>query len=382
MYVKDAHAYRKRVIGTADDLVKADGERILSYGQALGLARAWDPDANVEPALAGKEVTVADVMADYLEWYRENRKAYEQTRYTIDAHVLPEIGRIPVAELTTARIRRWHQGLAKKPARLRSSQRRKKKRTREAVTDEQKRSRRATANRVLTILKAALNEAWREGEEAVSEQRKIWQPVRPLPGAESGRVRYLSSEETKRLVNACDPDFRDLVLAAFYTGARYGELRRMRVADVQPEADSVHVTEGKGWESRTIYLNDEGLSLFEELAAGRDGEEYIFLRADGDPWKNHQQVRRIRAACKDAEIKPRIVFHDLRHTYASLYLMGGGGLPDLAKQLGHSTTRMSERHYGHLADPWRAERARNHAPSLGLGRGNVRRLSKTATTRR
>jgi integrase len=375
VFLCDTNSYRKKSLGTADDLVEADGERILSYGQALEAARAWEPNSDEVPKATGV-VTVADVMEDYLEWYSENKKGHQQTRYAAEAHIKPELGEIPVEELTTARIRRWHQDLAKKPARLRTSKNAKKKRTRRAVTDDEKRSRRSTANRVLTILKAGLNEKWREGDERVSENREAWQPVRPLEGAESGRIRYLDANEIKRLVNACDPDFRDLVLAAFYTGARYGELCRMRAADLQLESGSVRIPQSKGGKTRTIFLNDEGMRLFGELAAGRTGDDLLFLRSDGEPWGNHQQIRRIRAACEAAKIKPRIVFHELRHTYASLYLMAGGGLPDLAKQLGHSTTRMVEKHYGHLADQWRADQAQKFAPSLGLKAGSVAQLRK------
>jgi len=46
--------------------------------------------------------------------------------------------------------------------------------------------------------------------------------------------------------------------------------------------------------------------------------------------------------------------------------MSGGSLVALAKQLGHTTTRMVEKHYGHLAESWRAEEARKYAPSLGI----------------
>ena len=123
--------------------------------------------------------------------------------------------------------------------------------------------------------------------------------------------------------------------------------------------------DSKSGKPRTIFLNDEGAQLFERLTAGRTGTEHVFLRADGAPWGNHQQVRRMRDVCKRAKIVPRVVFHQIRHSYAALYLMGGGGLADLAKQLGHADTRMVERHYGHLADRWRADQARKFAPSLG-----------------
>ena len=122
-----------------------------------------------------------------------------------------------------------------------------------------------------------------------------------------------------------------------------------------------------------MFLNDEGLRFFESLTAGLASSDLVFTR-DGSPWGKSEQQHRMRAACETATIEPPITFHGLRHTYASLYLMAGGGSPDLAKQLGHSTTRMVERHYGHLADRWRADRARQFAPSLGISGGQVRRV--------
>ena len=50
-----------------------------------------------------------------------------------------------------------------------------------------------------------------------------------------------------------------------------------------------------------------------------------------------------------AKIKPRVSFHILRHCYASLAVMNGMPLMVVAKNLGHSDTRMVEKHYGHLS---------------------------------
>ncbi len=66
-------------------------------------------------------------------------------------------------------------------------------------------------------------------------------------------------------------------------------------------------------------------------------------------------------ACEAASID-RITFHQLRHTYASHFVMNGGHLLDLSKQLGHSTTRMVELHYGHLSDEYLRDRVQEHSP--------------------
>ena len=221
-------------------------------------------------------------------------------------------------------------------------------------------------------MKAALNRAWENGD---VESREAWQRVKPFRNVDRARVRYLESDEVQRLANASAPDFRQLVLAALYTGARIAELTRLRVEDARPEAQSVYIAEAKSGNPRNVYLNDEALGFFEAATAGKGGGDLIFTRGDGEPWRANHQQRRMRDACKVAKIDPPIVFHELRHSYASLYLMAGGGLPDLARQLGHSTVRMAEKHYGHLADSWRAERAREFAPSLGIKPGKVRRLA-------
>ena len=78
------------------------------------------------------------------------------------------------------------------------------------------------------MLKAALNHAFHEGKVASDEP---WRKVKPFREADSAVVRYLSTSESVRLVNACEAAFRDLVGGALVTGCRYGELTRMRAAD-------------------------------------------------------------------------------------------------------------------------------------------------------
>ena len=291
----------------------------------------------------------------------------------MEAHVLPALGEVPVDRLTANRIRRWHEGLADKPVHVRTSKHHKKRQVRHAKTEDERRARKATANRALTAVKAALHRRWLHGRRRVTGP---WSDVTPFMGVDRNRDRYLEVDEAQQLANACGPEFRALVLGAFYTGMRYGELCRLQVKDVNLDAGTVAVRDSKSGKPRHVFLNDEALAFFEGKMAGRAGSEPepLFARADGGPWGHGHQHKRMRAACDAANIDPPMGFHGLRHTYASLYLMGGGGLPDLAKQLGHSTTRMVEKHYGHLADSWRAERARQFAPTLGTRPANIERL--------
>jgi integrase len=106
--------------------------------------------------------------------------------------------------------------------------------------------------------------------------------------------------------------------------------------------------------------------LFSQLTAGRAGDKLILGR-----WAKSQQTRPMAEAVQRAEIKPRITFHGLRHTWASLAVMSGMPLMVVARNLGHADTRMVERHYGHLAPSFIADAIRKHAPRFGTKASNV-----------
>jgi hypothetical protein len=85
------------------------------------------------------------------------------------------------------------------------------------------------------------------------------------------------------------------------------------------------------------------------LTAGKLGSDPIFTRTDGGLWGKSHQLRPMLEACRRAKIKLEISFHVLRHTYGSAVAMKGVPMGVIAEQLGHADTRMTEKHYTHLA---------------------------------
>jgi site-specific recombinase XerD len=227
------------------------------------------------------------------------------------------------------------------------------------------RKRRATANRILTVLKAALNHAWKSSHVASDD---AWRRVKPFRAVETARVRYLSEDECIRLVNACEPAFRNLVRGALLTGCRYSELTAMHVADFNADAGVVTVRESKVGKPRHVVLTDEGQHLFATLTVGKLRDEPIFTRRDGGTWGKSHQLRPMVEACHRAKIKPAVSFHVLRHTHGSTLAMRGVPMGVIAEQLRHSDTRMTEKHYAHLAPSYVAATIRAHFPILGIGR--------------
>ena len=83
-------------------------------------------------------------------------------------------------------------------------------------------------------------------------------------------------------------------------------------------------------------------------------------------------------ACKRAKIKPAVSFHVLRHTHGSTLAMRGVPMGIIAEQLGHADTRMTEKHYAHLAPSYVADTIRAHFPNLGIAReNNVRTMQRS-----
>jgi integrase len=282
---------------------------------------------------AGKTgpLTVAKAMEEYLRFLDTNRKTGTEARYRSEAFIKPALGDLEVTSLTTDQITAWHVGMAKKAPRLRTAKGEPQKHREFSEDAEAERRRKATANRTLTILKAALNRAWRTKRKLVPSDAE-WRAVEPFENVNAARIRYLSIVEAQRLINASEPDFRRLVQAALQTGCRYGELTRLKVADFNVDVGTLAVAISKTGKPRHVVLTDEGIKFFRHLCAGRAGDQLMLTHEDGSTWgKSHQGVP-MRQACARAKIKPPINFHGLRHTWASLAVMAGRAVIDRRPQ--------------------------------------------------
>jgi integrase len=230
----------------------------------------------------------------------------------------------------------------------------------ETLKEELKRQRKSTANRVLTILRGALNY---QVEQDPTIDDRAWRAVKPFRKADGIRTGYLEVEEQRKLLEACPPGLRELVAGALYTGARFGELRMLRVHHLYLKAMNIKIEDSKTYQPREIPLTEEGCRFFTKLVEGRKRNDFVFLRSDGLQWGKSHTFRPFRAACDAAGVQP-ISFHELRHTYASHLVMAGAELMAVAKILGHADTRMVEKHYGHLRKTWLHEQVNKFLPPI------------------
>lgn len=357
--------YTLRQLGPADDYDDANGVDLLNFWQAQEEARKLLKEAKLNAGIIVKPRTLREAADTYLEWFRAHRRSVKETEHSVRVHILPELGDKLLGELTTAGIRDWLEALAARPARVRSRKIATKPSYRAApTTADQKRARRATANRVLNVLKAILNRAFEQGMVASDA---AWRRVKPFAKADEARIRFLLDTEATRLVNVCPNELRMLVRAALLTGARYGELTALAVQDVNLRTRQVYIARSKSGSPRHVPLNPEGVELFRKAIAGKTGDALVFTRPDGEPWGKNHQVRPLIDASETAKIEPPISFHELRHTYASHLAQAGVDLLTISKLLGHADTRITSKHYAHLADKTLAAAVSN-LPSFKIDR--------------
>jgi integrase len=350
----------------ADDHEDANGGTILDFWQAQDAARV---NKNQLTGNAGP-YTVAAAMRDYFEFLENEGRGtltIRDAKYRANAFILPKIADVELPALTAEKLRRWRDGLVSAAPRLRTRKGEKQKH-RDVTNADAQRARRSSANRIWTLLRAALNHAFQNGNVT---SNLAWRKVKPFKNVDTARLRYLTIAEAQRLINASEPDFRLLVQAALQTGARYSELARLTVSDFNPDVGTVQIRQSKSGKPRHTVLTDEGATFFQQVTAGRTGDEPMLLKADGSTWKISHQLRPMANAVTHAKIKPAVSFHGLRHTWASHAVMNGMPLMVVARNLGHVDTRMVEKHYGHLAPSYVVDAIRAAAPRFGAQTAKV-----------
>lgn len=296
-YKGDA-TYATHGLAPADDLREADGITILTFDQAQERAKAWDAEERL--AAAGIErrgpLTVEQAVESYLIHLRAAKGAMAEAtaRSVARSRIPPELGGLQCTTLTVKRLTAWRNALASAPKLVRTAQTALERATRAPdASPEAERKRKATANRIMTVLKAALNLAYQSGEIASDD---AWRRLKPFQKVDVPKMRYLFDDECRRLMAACPPDFRALVEAALLTGCRYGELCRLRAGDVDLGAGTLHIRETKSGKPRHVTLTAEGIDFFAARIAGQRPSALVLTRTDGAPWAASHQQRPIRDA--------------------------------------------------------------------------------------
>ena len=206
-----------------------------------------------------------------------------------------------------------------------------------------------SCNSALGLLKKMLNDATRWGFVAGNPIVK----VQRFKQAEQDFLFWNKEEAISFLSKVKDTEHSCVYTTALLTGMRRGELAGLKWDCVDLNRRQITVkrsycfkanalrSETKSKRIRRIPINKVLLDLLGNLKASAKSD-MVFPDVDF----NHI-ARTIKRDAINAGIKP-IRFHDLRHSFASIFMMAGGSIYELQKILGHSSIRMTER-YSHLA---------------------------------
>jgi len=262
-----------------------------------------------------------------------------------------DLARIECDKLRTPAIKKWRDALT--------------------TTDDQGRKMgKSSANRTMTVLRAALNLAVRNRRISAARTQE-WAEVKQYKKADGRREIFLDLAQRRALIEAAQGSVGDLIQGALLTGARPGELVAAKRGDFDARTKTIKLSGKTG--ARHVPLIGMALALFERLAKSKLPAARLFLRDDGEPWTKMAWSRAIRTAVDAAVVKDDkgepvldedgepvklpagVCLYVARHTYISQAILDGLNPLDVSKLTGTSLQMINE-HYGHLVQAGVRER--------------------------
>jgi len=266
------------------------------------------------------------------EWYDENtilwKRSYRITqRLNLDCHLIPHFGQKEVSCITKAEILKFRASLAK-------------------VQNGNKTGLSADRiNHIMTPLRMILAEA-----------ADRYNFSTPFVGIKQLRIPKtdvdpFSFEEVSIFLANVRPDYRNYYIVRFYSALRTGEIDGLKWQYVDFERREIHVREtivfgeedtAKTAESaRTVQMSQPVYeALREQFSVTGKLNKFVFCNGAGAPLNYHNVNNRVwYPTLKRLGIKRRRAYQS-RHTTATLWLGSGENPEWIARQMGHTTTRM------------------------------------------
>jgi len=267
-----------------------------------------------------------DFAREYLETYAKPRKrSWQRDEFSI-GHLKEFIGRRRLSQVSLLLIEKY------KLAR------------REVVSS-------GTVDREIACLKTMLQLAIDWEKLASFPLHKV-----VLAREENTRERVLTADEEDRLLAAAVPHLRPLIVLALDTGMRRGEILKLRREHVNFTTGMITIPaeNSKSKKERRVPMSP---AIFDMLRPFAFTAGFIFGNVHGESLKTVHEA--FAGACARAKKDPEdvkdpgivdLIFHDLRHTFATRYIASGGNVVILSKILGHSSVNLTYARYCHPSD--------------------------------
>jgi len=310
--------------------IRAERTRSMRHGEEL-------------PQQKKKAITFQGLAKEYLKWSAENKSRNgidDKSRY--ENHLKDRFGDKRLDEISPFDLERMKADMSKA-----------------GISPK-------TISHCLGLLRAMYNKAadWSlyDGPNPV---KKIKMPV-----VQNARDRFLSVEEADKLLkelkrnnryknktrNLDDPKLHDIALFSLHTGARAAEIFNLRLQDVDAENGLVALKDTKNNETRYAPMTGAVRDMLKRRMPkddeSRNPNDLIFTDDNGEQIKEvsksfERVVDRLGFNEGVTDARQKIVFHSLRHSFASWLAIQGTPIFTIAKLMGHKSISMSER-YAHL----------------------------------
>ena len=193
--------------------------------------------------------------------------------------------------------------------------------------------------------------------------------VKRLPRPPRSYLWIRTRAEFERVLSHLGPEFRDMAAVAVGTMLRIDEMLHLQWDDVDLENRLITVQRGrkgppKNGRIRHVPILDSVLPVLKARALKRGGAQLVFPGAVRRNGKQGVRVAKpigvaFKRALLRAGLDTKIRWHDLRHTGASWWVMGGGDIFRLSKLLGHADVKITRDTYAHLApEAWQQDYGR------------------------
>ncbi|MGH9745991.1 MAG: tyrosine-type recombinase/integrase [Candidatus Acidiferrales bacterium] len=159
----------------------------------------------------------------------------------------------------------------------------------------------------------------------------------------NNRLRVLSLEEERKLLNNAIPYLQDLIRFAVNTGLRTGEVFSLRWSHVDLTRGILSVFASKTQTIREIPINSEARVVLEAWKLNKKNESVFYNPLTGKPFVDLKTGFAL--ACEKAGISD-VTWHTLHHTFASRLVNSGVDIVTVKELLGHSSIIVTMR-YAH-----------------------------------
>lgn len=356
---------------------RRDGRQVWQSFDTKDAAERFLAEGMVRKAQAQPEPALRTIRLERFadEWLTDHRiRVSEQTYVNYESvlrvHVLPSLGQLELRQITRKTldsfVSDWATGGPLFQERARSLRAREAERAR--AEDRPPRHIRIgnspkTVSNGIVVLCAMLGRAVEWGYLAVNPASNL---RRPRDDRQAGELMHpLDADAVRALLEATDGQFaRTLVMTAVMTGMRRGEVLALTWGDVDWRRNRIHVRRSIGLNGqakqpktrrsvRAIALTPTLVSELRRhrLASSFSGEEdLIFASKRGTPLDGRNMVRELFDPAVRRAGLPRMRFHDLRHSFASLLIAQGAHPKYISEQLGHASAQITMDRYSHLFD--------------------------------